>query len=191
MESPDADIVAAVLAGDSSRFEEIVHRYQGRLFATARRHSRREDDVEDIVQQIFLRMFRSLGSWRGDAPFEHWVMRIAINVCYDSLRAHQRNREDALSQLTDDETAWLENHAPPADDTSHDADAARALVRKALDQLSPAARIVLTLLEIEDRPIKEIAQLTGWSPTLVKVRAFRARAEMRRVLARMGVSRYL
>ena len=191
MEPPDAEIVDAVLAGDSSRFEEIVLRYQPRLFATARRHSRREEEVEDIVQQIFLRMFRSLGSWRRDAPFEHWVMRIAINVCYDTLRAHQRNREDPISQLTDDEAAWLEHHAQAPENSSTDADAARALVRKALDQLSPPARMVLTLLEIEDRPVKEIAQLTGWSPTLVKVRAFRARAEMRRVLTRMGVSQYL
>ena len=74
---------------------------------------------------------------------------------------------------------------------SHDSDAARSLVAKALSQLSPAARMVLTLLEIEDRTVKEIAALTGWSITLVKVRAFRARAEMRRVLSRMGVERYL
>ena len=70
-------------------------------------------------------------------------------------------------------------------------EAARLLIRRVLEQLSPAARLVITLQEIEERPVKEISQLTGWSVPLVKVRAFRARAEMRKILANMAMDKYL
>jgi RNA polymerase sigma-70 factor (ECF subfamily) len=191
MESSDAEIIAAIRAGDTGRFEEIIRRYQARLFATVRRYSRHEDEVADTVQQILIRVFQNLDSWRGDAPFEHWLMRVAVRICYDVLRSHQRNREHPMTHLSEEESDWLETHAAAPDETGTDSDAARTLVQHALAQLPPAARLVLTLLEIEDRSVREIASLTGWSIPLVKVRAFRARAEMRRVLARMGVEKYL
>ncbi len=191
MESSDAEVIAAIRAGDAALFEELVRRYQSRLFATARRYARREVEVEDIVQQILIRVFQNLDSWRGDAPFEHWIMRIAVRVCYDALRVHQRNREQPITELSTEESDWLENHATIPENSSIDSDAARSLVTRAFEQLAPASRLILTLLEIEDRPVKEIAELTGWSVPLVKVRAFRARAEMRRVLSRMGLEKYL
>src|SRR6201994_313139 len=99
MDAPDADLIAAVLAGDSASFEPLVVKYQPRVFATARRYARRESEVEDIVQEVFLKAFQKLRSFRGDAPFEHWLMRLAVRTCYDFLRAHQRNRESAFSEL--------------------------------------------------------------------------------------------
>jgi len=74
---------------------------------------------------------------------------------------------------------------------AEDADAARLLVNRVLEKLSPSARLVIQLLEIEDRSVKEIAKLTGWSVPLVKVRAFRARGEMRKIVARMAQDKYL
>jgi RNA polymerase sigma-70 factor (ECF subfamily) len=86
---------------------------------------------------------------------------------------------------------WLETFGAAPETVSLDAEAARALVGKVLGQLSASARLVITLLEIEERSVKEIAELTGWSVPLVKVRAFRARAEMRRILAKMSKDKYL
>lgn len=190
-EPTDAELVAAVRGGDSERFEELVRRYQPRLFATARRYARREDEIEDIVQEIFLKAYGKLNTWRGDAPFEHWLMRLAVRTCYDFLRGHQRNREHSVTDLSSDEEDWLERHATAREASDTDADAARALVAKVLEQLSPAHRLIITLLELEERPVKEIASLTGWSIPLVKVRAFRARAEMKKVLARLTRQKYL
>lgn len=191
MPCPDADLVQATLAGDPSAFETLVQRHQARLLALARRHIPDPSEAPDVVQDILLKAHQNLASWRGDAPFEHWLLRVAVRTCYDHLRSNRRQRELPISHVSDDEAEWLALHAIPGAPPSHDADAARSLVTKAFTHLSPAARLVLTLLEIEDRPVKEIAALTGWSVPLVKVRAFRARAEMRRILARMGVERYL
>ncbi len=190
-ESPDGELIAAVLKGDMSSFEPLVAKYSPRLFATARRYARRDDEIEDIVQEIWSKAYHKLGSWRGDAPFEHWLMRLAVRTCYDFLREHQRNRENTFTELTTEENDWIERiaHAPAS--SADDPDAARQLVQRLLGMLSPPARLVIQLLEIEDKTVKEIAQLTGWSVPLVKVRAFRARAEMKKCLVRIAREKYL
>jgi RNA polymerase sigma-70 factor (ECF subfamily) len=191
MELTDAELIAAVLKGDRASFEPLVRKYSPRVFSTARRYARRENEVEDIVQEIWLKAFQKLASFRGDAPFEHWLMRLAVHTCYDALRVHQRNRETSFTEISDEEGDWLERFASDPGSASEDSDAARHLVQKVFEQLSPPARLVLTLLELEERPVKEIARLTGWSVPLVKVRAFRARAEMRRILKRITKDKFL
>ena len=191
VERTDAELIAAVLNGDTAGFEPLVKKYQPRVFATARRYARRESEVEDIVQEVFLKAFQKLGSFRGDAPFEHWLMRLAVRTCYDFLRAHRRNREMSFADFSDEESDWLERFAANPSDASDHAAAARELVERVLAQLPPAARLIITLLEIEDRSVKEIAALTGWSVPVVKIRAFRARAEMRKCLEKLAREKYL
>jgi len=191
MEQSDADLIAAVLRGDAASFEPLVAKYSPRLFSTARRYARRESEVEDIVQEVWRKAFQKLSSFRGEAPFEHWLMRLAVRTCYDFLREHQRSRERSFTDLTDPENDWLEQFVRAPEEARDDSDAARQLVERLLAMLSPAARLVITLLEIEDRPVKEISALTGWSAALVKVRAFRARAEMRKCLRRIAREKYL
>jgi len=191
MDQTDSELIAAVLKGDPASFEPLIRKYQPRVFATARRYARRESEVEDIVQEIFLKAYQKLGSFRAEAPFEHWLMRLAVRTCYDFLRGHQRNRETAFSELSESETEWLDRFVVQPDTASENASAARDLINKIMDQLSPAARLVITLLEIEERSVKEIAAMTGWSVPLVKVRAFRARAEMRKILIRISRDKYV
>src|SRR5512146_1330599 len=108
MEPSEAELIAAVLRGDSASFEPLIEKYSPRVFATARRYARRESEVADIVQEVWLKAFQKLGSFRGDAPFEHWLMRLAVRTCYDFLRGHQRNREATFSELSESENDWLE-----------------------------------------------------------------------------------
>ncbi len=191
MERTEAELIAAVLRGDAASFEPLVQKYSPRVFATARRYARRESEAEDIAQEAWLKAFEKLHSFRGEAPFEHWLMRLTVRTCYDFLRGHQRNRESAFSDLTRPEADWLEHFVAQPETTAEIADAAKLLVERVLEKLSPPARLVITLLEIEDRSVREIARLTGWSVPLVKVRAFRARAEMRKILLKMATEKYL
>ncbi|HZT22402.1 MAG TPA: RNA polymerase sigma factor [Verrucomicrobiae bacterium] len=190
MERTEAELIAAVLEGDTASFEPLVKKYSPRVFATARRYARRESEVEDIVQEVWLKAFEKLKSYRGEAPFEHWLMRLTVRTCYDFLRAHQRNREATFSDLTEPENDWLERFVTAPESAGEHAEAAKLLVQRVLEKMSPAARLIITLLEIEDRSVKEIAALTGWSVPLVKVRAFRARAEMRKILVKMARDKY-
>jgi RNA polymerase sigma-70 factor (ECF subfamily) len=191
MERTEAELIAAVLKGNTASFEPLVQKYSPRVFATARRYARRESEIEDIAQEVWLKTFKKLGSFRGEAPFEHWLMRLTVRTCYDFLRRHQRNRESAFSDLTEPENDWLERFVTQPEAVPENADAARLLVARVLAGLSPPARLIITLLEIEDRSVKEIAALTGWSVPLVKVRAFRARAEMRKILTKLPKHKYL
>ncbi len=191
MERSEAELIAAVLAGDSASFEPLVHKYSPRVFATVRRYARRESEIEDIVQEIWLKAFDKLKSFRGEAPFEHWLMRMTVRTCYDFLRRHQRNRESSFSEISEPESDWLDRFVSDPSSAAEDADAAKQLVERILEKLSPSSRMVIQLLEIEDRTVKEIAEITGWSVPLVKVRAFRARGEMRKILARMTRDKYL
>src|SRR5882762_4440203 len=134
MERSDAELIAAVLGGDAASFEPLVEKYSPRLFATARRYARRESEVEDIVQEIWLKAFNKLGSFRGDAPFEHWLMRLTVRTCYDFLRGHQRNRETAFSELTEPEADWLDRCVTHPNEAGDHASAARQLVERLLEQ---------------------------------------------------------
>jgi len=191
MEQTDPETIAAVMQGDTASFELLIRKYQPRIFATARRYARRESEVEDIVQEVFIKAFQKLGGFRGEAPFEHWLMRLAVRTCYDFLRAHQRNRETPFTELSQPETDWLDQFVVEPSAADEHAEAARQLIGRILARLSPSARLVITLLEIEERPVKEIAEITGWSVPLVKVRAFRARAEMRKILAKITKAKYM
>src|SRR5476649_1372556 len=108
MERTEAELISAVLKGDAASFEPLIQKYSPRVFATARRYARRESEIEDIVQEVWLKSFQKLGSFRGDAPFEHWLMRLTVHTCYDFLRGHKRNRETTFSELTDVEEDWLD-----------------------------------------------------------------------------------
>jgi RNA polymerase sigma-70 factor (ECF subfamily) len=191
MERTEAELISAVLKGDAASFEPLVQKYSPRVFATVRRHARRESEVEDIAQEVWLKAFDKLKSFRSEAPFEHWLMRMTVRTCYDFLRGHKRNRESSFTDLSEPESDWLERFVAAPESASDNADAAKLLIARVLEKLSPPARLVITLLEIEDRSVKEIAELTGWSVPLVKVRAFRARAEMRKILAKMTKDKYL
>lgn len=191
-EPSDAALILDIRRGDTSKFEQIVLRYQPRIFGMVRRYVRNEAEAQDLAQDIFIKAFQKLQSFRSDAPFEHWLMRLAVRTCYDFLRQRQRNREHNATDLTDPDSDHnvLERSSAGSADPDR-SNATRQFVHAALAQLSPSARMVITLLEIEERSIKEIAAMTGWSSTLIKVRAFRARAELKKVLAKLPVEKYL
>jgi RNA polymerase sigma-70 factor, ECF subfamily len=191
MDPTDGELVAAVQGGDIASFELLIKRYQSRVFATARRYARREDEVEDIVQESFIKAYQKLHTFRGVAPFEHWLMRVSVRVCYDFLRKHQKNRETPYTDIDTEDTGWLERLNATEPGTTEHAEAAQQLVARLLECLSPENRMIITMLQIEERSLKEIAEITGWSVTLVKVRAFRARAQMRKWLEKLAKEKYL
>tara|TARA_A100001037_G_scaffold291362_1_gene305375 strand:- start:924 stop:1526 length:603 start_codon:yes stop_codon:yes gene_type:complete len=187
----EAALIQRVKEGDIPCFESLIENYQARVFATARKYARRESEIEDIVQEVFIKAFQKLHTFRAEAPFEHWLMRMAVRTCYDFLRSHQKNRESHFSEITDEESTFLERYVSDPTPSADDANAAKALIHRVLAQLTPPARMVITLQEIEGKSVKEIAALTGWSISLVKVRAFRARKEMRKLLERIDQTQYL
>ena len=172
-EPTDERLIQSTLAGDDEAFAELVRRHKRKVFGTAARFARNDHDLDDICQEIFIKVHHHLGRFRGAAPFEHWVSRIAVRCCYDFLRKTRRERQNVPLD-------GLEIGAP--DNVS----AARAaeVLRWAMAGLSADERLVITLLELEEKSVREVADLTGWSESNVKVRAHRARKALKRILER-------
>ena len=187
----DKELIAEVLEGNPASFEPLVVKYQPRVFAIARRYARREDEVEDIVQTVFMKAYSKLSSYRGDAPFEHWLMRTATFTCYDFLRKHQRNREWNATDLSTEENEWLENVGEDTTEKEANQSAAKALVDRLLESLKPDDRMIITMLDLEQKSVKEIAKLTDFTESNVKVRAHRAREKMKKILATLAPEKYL
>jgi RNA polymerase sigma-70 factor (ECF subfamily) len=126
-------------------------------------------------------MFTRIDQYQGSVPFTHWVSRIAVTTCIDQLRAQKRRPELRWADLSERETDVLDAVITNENDVApDDALAARELVGKLLDQLKPEDRLVIQYLDLEQKSVAEISQLTGWNQTLVKVRAFRARRKLQR-----------
>ena len=189
--SKEKTIIRSVLDGDTAAYESLIAQYQPRVFATARKYARRESEVEDIVQEIFIKAFKKLDSYREEAPFEHWLMKISVRTCYDYLRKHQRSKVSTFSDITQDDFDLLDLYGEDEHPARENHEAVSKLVHDLMKQLQPAARMVITLLDIEGKSVKEIAKITGWSVSLVKVRAFRARKEMRKILENFNQEKYL
>ena len=174
-EPTDTELVRLTLAGDEGAFSVLASRYRGRAFSTAARFARGKHELEDLTQEIFLKIWKGLATFRADAPFEHWFMTITIRTCYDFLRKNRKRREKEM--VTDDVTCQL----PPRAESSRVQQQREAweVVQRLLEKLNEKDRLIITLLELEERSVKEIASLTGWSEANVKVRAHRARKKLK------------
>ncbi|MEM7144083.1 MAG: RNA polymerase sigma factor [Verrucomicrobiota bacterium] len=170
-----------VVGGDGDAFRELVEAFKMRVLGTATRFVRNHHELDDLVQEIFLRVWKGLKTFRGEAPLEHWVMRVSVRTCYDHLRKQRRVRE---SEVLVEEPRW-EAGMVDEGDRERSRREAWEVVRCGLERLGEKDRVVITLLDLEGRSVAEIAELTGWSESNVKVRAFRARKKLKTVLESM------
>ena len=185
-EAADEALVEAVRAGDDSAFEEIFERHRRRIARMVGRFFNRPDKAEEILQDVFTKVYFGLGAYSSDrgSSFAAWISRVAINSCYDELRRMRRRPESSISDITSDEILWLNTQLKPQS-ANRDAEStaiSRDLANKLLARLGVDDRLVLTLLEGEELSVAEIAVVMGWKVSKVKVRAHRARQSLRRVL---------
>lgn len=180
-------------AGDEPAFAEIVRRYSPRVFRFASKFFRQRSVVEEAAQEVFMKAFIQLGSYEGRGSLEGWLTRITTNTCLNMLRTAKRRPELASADLSEDESTWLENQlsevAAERHRSSERSFVAADLADRVLENLSADDRVVLTLIDGEDASVKEVAELTGWSESKVKVQAFRARRRMRAAVEKLLGSR--
>jgi RNA polymerase sigma-70 factor (ECF subfamily) len=171
---------------DQAAARELVEHLYPLVIRIVRSHLPRRVAEEDLAQEIFMKMFTRLEQYKGAVAFTHWVSRIAVTTCIDQLRAQKRRPEFRWADLSDKEAEVLDSVLTSEGEVAaNDALASRELVHKLLDQLNPADRMVIQLLDLEQRSVAEISELTGWNPSLVKVRAFRARGKLKKLFAEL------
>jgi RNA polymerase sigma factor (sigma-70 family) len=167
---------------DQIAARELVDHLYPLVIRIVRSHLPRRVAEEDLAQEVFLKMFTRLDQYKGAVAFTHWVSRIAVTTCIDQLRAQKRRPEFRWADLSEKETEVLDSVLTSESEVpANDALAAHELVAKLLGQLKPEDRLIVQLLDLEQRSVAEISELTGWNPSLVKVRAFRARRKLKKL----------
>lgn len=185
--SDDLALVHACKNGDYAAFEEIVKRYDRKLFRIAQYLMHNREDAEDAVQEAFVKAFQHLDQFREDAKFSTWLTRIAMNQSLMMLRKRRSSKEVSLDEdfQSDDGKLPIEiaDWAPNPEDL-YQATQLREILRKTLQKLGPGLRIVFVLRDIEGFSLEQTAEALGLSVVAVKARTFRARLQLRERLSR-------
>jgi len=144
-------------------------------------------ECDDLMQDIFFKVFRSAASYRTDSPLEHWVATIAKRTCLNRLRHHRARPELTWSDLTPEQQAVLdEDHTH--EEVSHKGEDALALIEKLLATLPPADAWLLRAIELDERSLADVCSEAGWNATLTRVRLFRARRRLKQALIHLETS---
>jgi RNA polymerase sigma-70 factor (ECF subfamily) len=186
-EPTDAELAVAISNGDEAAFATLFERHRRRIAIIAGRFFQQKEEVEDVIQESFAKAYFAIKDFSDDGKgsMAGWLSRIAFNTCYDELRRRRRKPEKGASALTSSEEQTIRSLMTGPDEFSVESAAiTRDLANKLLSRLSAEDRIVLVLLDIEGLSVAEIGQVVGWSSAKVKIRAFRARSELRRHLRR-------
>lgn len=184
----DQELIDRVVKGDLAAFEVLLRRYRSLVFGIVGKHVPR-GSLEDVAQEVFVRMYQSLSSFSGRSSFRHWLTTIAVRSCCDFWRGRERNRELPLSTFTETHQTWLDEvlacRSREVFQEQTDREEGKEVLFHALERISAEDRMVLSLVHLEGLPVKEAAELLGWSVVKTKVKAHRARHQMRKIIAEL------
>jgi RNA polymerase sigma-70 factor, ECF subfamily len=187
VERTDNHLVDLVLAGDAFAFEEIFDRHKRLVAVIAKRYFRRPEEIEEIIQISFAKAYVEMSKFRGryDRSLSSWLVRITTNACFDTLRSQKRKPERLNCDLSEVEVASLlqltADHSLTAEKSLLDRD----LTEKLLARIPDDDRLLLQMLYSDEMSTADIAEAFGWSRSNVKIRAWRARAAVRKVLRKI------
>ncbi|MGO8677439.1 MAG: RNA polymerase sigma factor [Limisphaerales bacterium] len=186
----DLDVVeclARVRDHDQDAARALVEYLYPTVIRIVRSNLPRRAEEEDLAQEIFLKMFEKLNQYQGQVPLNHWVSRIAVNHCLNAVRSQRVRPEWRLADLPEEQARALDAVTAADVQEPHPADliGARELVDMLMEALSPQDRLVIRMLEVEERSIEEVREVTGWSSALIRVRAFRARHKLNKYFGKL------
>lgn len=185
------ELVASALRDDEEAARALVRHLYPLVAKIARAHRPQRTSEEDLCQMIFIKMFHNLPQFSGKVPVEHWVSRIAVNTCRNALAAERVRPELRRADLSEEQEAVVDSLAATSDEIAPDQQlASRDLVERLLAMLKPGERLVMDMMYLQAKSVEEIANLTGWSKALIKVRAFRARQKLKDHLSRIQKGPY-
>ncbi|MBI4793034.1 MAG: RNA polymerase sigma factor [Deltaproteobacteria bacterium] len=183
-DASDLDIITQVLNGEVNAFACLIERHKKIVFRIVNNHMAAQY-VEETAHDVFVRAYRSLAHFNNKGDFKNWLSSIAVRTCYDFWRKKYRSREVPISSLSDQHVDWLERTVSSEAEQYHASASRQIEARELLDlllaKLSPADRMVLELVHLQEYSCREAAELLGWSVANVKIRTYRARARLKTV----------
>ncbi len=183
----DSEVVERARNGDDTAFNELVRVYRKRILGTISRLIGRPEDVEDVGQEVFLRLYYSMQQLRTPDMFEPWLYRLTVNSAYDYLRKRKRKKESRISDLSEAQVTRADAEASGLH--THETERKsyiREFVQRLLGNVSEEDRLLLMLKEVEGLSIKELEQIYGVNENALKVRLFRARQRVLKAFDKQG-----
>lgn len=179
----DAELVRRAQRGEIAAYEELVRRHQRRVLAIVGGILRRREDIEDVAQQVFIKVFVSLKRFDLRSAFPTWLYKVTVNECWDYLRKKRARRLVYEADLSEEQAEQIEDGRGSAADAKPGADAARRtelrdLLERLLSQLPEEERLMLVMKEVEGFSVEEIGRVLDLNVNTVKVRLFRARGRL-------------
>jgi len=182
----DAEIITQVIEGNVNAFENLMNRYRDMVLKIVKKRVP-FSNLEETAQDVFIRAYQSLPTFKGKSNFSQWVSSIAVKTCYDYWRKAYRSQEVSMSSLSEQHQNWLEEAVSDPSESSLDEKVVQKegleLLDWALGQMSPEDRMVLELVYLEGLSGKEAANILGWSLANVKIRSFRSRRKLEKLLS--------
>jgi RNA polymerase sigma-70 factor (ECF subfamily) len=170
------DVLRKAQEGDDGAFSELVQAYRSRIMGTVARLIGRPEDVEDVAQEVFLRLYHSLNQLQVPEVFEPWLYRLTVNASYDYLRRRRRRPESRIADLSDQQVTMADaSVSTQAAREEAEKGRTRELVDSLLEEVSKEDRILLLLKEVEGLSLKELEKIYRVNENALKVRLFRAR----------------
>lgn len=186
-ETSDKQLIEWILTGNESAFEQMFERYKKLVAVIASRYFQNSEQIEEIIQISFAKAYFELKDFRGNHNFSlpSWLGKITTNACLDILRKQKRRPENLLCELSETESEILLTDLKDKNQNTEKSLVERDLAEKLLSHLATEDRAILQMMEAEEMSVSEIAEVTGWSKSKIKVRAFRARHTLRKVLRKL------
>ncbi len=172
----DQELIERARAGDGPAFNQVVLAYRKRILGTISRLIGRPEDVEDVAQEVFVRLYYSLDQLRSAEVFEPWLYRLTVNASYDYLRRSKRRNESRMADLSEQQVMMADSLAGVREENQErQKSEVREFMHALFRHVSEQDRLLLTLKEVEGLSLKELEQIYGVNENALKVRLFRAR----------------
>ena len=183
-------LLEQIRRGDEDAARALFTELHPLVLKLVRAYLPRRTSEEDLVQTVFMKIFACLNQYSGKVPLEHWVSRVAVNTCLNQLKAEKVRPELRWADLSEEEQFVIETLASTREDLdpAHDM-TSREIVDKLLATLPHADRLVVRLLHLEGRSLRDVQQVTGWGIPMIKVRAFRARQKLKKHFGRLNMEK--
>lgn len=186
MEVNDIDIISSVLEGDVDKFAVLIDKYKAKIFKIVSMHIP-HDYVDEVANDIFFKSYKSLKTFKNDSPFVNWLTVIAIRSCKDFWRQKYAQKDVPMSSFDEETEQTIElgiDYRTP--ETNVLGDENYKMLMKAMEQLKPVERTIISMMYAEERSVAEIASLTGMTESNVKVTAFRSRKKLAEIINKMS-----
>jgi len=178
MTTNDQVYINKVLDGDTNAFTVLVDRYKNLVFTLALRMVKNREEAEEVSQDTFIKVYKSLNRFKGDSKFSTWIYRVAYNTCLDRLKKNKRQEYTvAIDEYTEHQVKTLENALDALEEQEK-----QLAIKKCLEMLPSEDSFILTLYYFEELSLDEISKITGLKPNNVKVKLFRSRKKLATIL---------